>query len=449
MPKIEEENPHQLPFSPIKNYDILRIMQNRYDIAVIGAGASGLMAAAEASSRGAKVVVVEKMPIAGKKLFVTGNGRCNITNISLAKPDIKGIFGGNGVFLNSAFKQFPFDSVIEFFENNGVKIRKEKDGRMFPVSDKASDVLEMFMNIGEMNGVKFLYSTPVKKFNMSKDNNKRIISLQTGESQNDCIEAEQFIMACGGKSFPVTGSTGDGYQWAKDTGHKITDIYPALVPIKIKEPWIKKLQGLTLDRVGIKFLSDGKILYSSEGSILFTHFGLSGPVILNSSGIAAKAGSGHEVKIRLNLINQEKEDYINEFISDLMADNSKKTMINMLRSILPERAALITAEVSGIDIHKKTAILNKNERRILKEVLTKFEMTYDGTLGFSQAMATGGGIDLKDVDPATMRSKLVENLYFAGEILDLDAPTGGFNLHMCWLTGFVAGKSASEAILVR
>ncbi|MCE1247183.1 MAG: aminoacetone oxidase family FAD-binding enzyme [Firmicutes bacterium] len=418
-------------------------MNRKFKIAIAGGGAAGLMAAAAASSAGAEVILIEKMPAAGKKLLLTGNGRCNITNISMLKPDLRKIYGENGIFLSSSIKELPYEKLLAFFEDNGVPLKQEKDGRIFPKSDKSSDILDMFLDILRRNRVEILTETALKAIETEPGKPGRVRAFITDMG---AFEASQYIIACGGKSFPATGSTGDSFLFAEQTGHRIEKLHPALVPVKVKETWLKKLQGLTLDYVGIEVLQKGKILFRTGGSLLFTHFGISGPEILNLSGSISALDPSDEITIRLNFVNQYKDQDIKEYMGNLLASNTKKSVLNMLKSILPERAAAISVELSGIDPGKKSAVITKQERKALSDALTGIKLTYNGTTGFAGAMLTGGGIDPSQLNPGTMRSGFIDNLAFAGEALAIDGPTGGYNLHMCWLTGFMAGKSAAGEI---
>lgn len=407
-------------------------------VIVIGAGASGLMAAGVAAKMN-DVVVIEKNDRAGRKLAITGKGRCNITN-SADISDFIGMVPGNGKFLYSAFYSFTNDDVIKFFNDLGVETKVERGGRIFPVSDAAKDVVEALVKFCRDNGVKFRYNSSVKKILVENKVVKGVI-LQDGTT----LECDKVIVATGGKSYPATGSTGDGYRFAEEAGHKIVSIKPSLVGLLAKESYCKELQGLSLRNVAftLKTIS-GKEIYSEFGEMLFTHFGVSGPIVLSGSrwlhDFMKEDRSVMGVKAEIDLkpaLDKEKLD------KRLLRDFEKyqnKQFKNALGDLLPEKLIPVVITLSGINAEKKVNVITKEERKKIVELLKKFPLTIVGLRPVDEAIVTAGGVCVDEVDPGTMESKLVHGLYFCGEVLDLDAYTGGFNLQIAFSTGHLAGQ---------
>ncbi|MFA4880422.1 MAG: NAD(P)/FAD-dependent oxidoreductase [Candidatus Doudnabacteria bacterium] len=420
-------------------------IQEKFDVAVIGGGPSGIMAAIKAGERGAKVVLIEKNSILGKKLLITGGGRCNITQAPLEASSLTGQaefnakkfvekLGKKGRFLFSSLFVFGPEEVIDFFEKNGLKTKIERGGRIFPASNKSQDVLNVLSRCLNKNKVKLLLNQKVVGFDV-KEGIIKEVKLKEKE-----IIAKAFILATGGKAYPGTGSTGDGYEWAQKMGHKIIKPMPALVPIETKENWVKGLQGLTLKNVSVSIFQNNKKQDSKFGEMIFTHFGLSGPIIIDlSKRIGELMATGAvclkiDLKPALDVLTLDKR---------LQRDFKRnKNFKNYLPELLPRRLGDLIIKFTGISPDKKLNCINKEERKKIINFLKCLELNVSRSTGFSQAIITSGGIDLKEIESKTMRSKIIKNLFFAGEIIDLDGPTGGYNLQICWSTGYAAGANA-------
>jgi hypothetical protein len=406
----------------------------KFDVAVIGGGPAGMMAAGYAAELGAKVVLLEKNAILGRKLLLTGHGRCNLTNAEFDDQKfIEKLNNKKSKFLFSSLAAFGPEEVIEFFEFRKLKTKVEKNNRVFPAGDNSCDVLDILKKYLQDNKVKIIFNAEVQVF---EKNGKEIKSVRLKDRE---ILADKFILCTGGKAYPSTGSIGDGYRWAKDLGHNIIEPSPALVPIKTKEDWVKEVQGLSFDKVGINLLQNNKKQYSYSGEILFTHFGLSGPAILNLSKKVGELAKNGEVIISIDLKPDFNREQLDEKLKKDFPENSNKNIANYLTKILPQKMADTSLKLSGIEMTKKIHAVTKEERKKIVSLIKDLRLTYDDTTGFNQAMLTGGGVDLKEVDSKTMQSKIINNLFFAGEILDLDGLTGGFNLQICWSTGHAAG----------
>jgi len=412
----------------------------KYDVAVIGGGPAGMIAAGRASETGARVVLIERNNSLGKKLLITGKGRCNITQAEFEGKDLADKFGREGRFLLFGFSVFGPKQVINFFEKLKLRTKIERGGRVFPKSDRAEDVLKVLKKYLAKNRVKILTGVPVK--NIIEKNNK--ISKIILENREEII-ANKYIIAVGGKSYPILGSTGKGFKWAKKLGHTIVELSPALTPIKIKEKWLKQAQGLSLKNVLITIHQNNKKQGSRFGEMLFAHFGITGPIILDISkkigellNLSATKG---EVKLILDLKPALDFEKLDKRLQRDFAKFKNKLFKNSLNDLLPKKLINIIIELSGIDENKLVNKITKSERHKLVKLLKGLEMTPVGLLGFDRAIITSGGVSLREIDAKTMKSKIIDNLYFAGEILNLDGPTGGYNLQVCWSTGYVAGSS--------
>lgn len=443
---------------------------DKFDVAVIGGGPTGMIAAGRAAELGARVVLLEKNASLGKKLLITGKGRCNITQAEFNDKEIINKFGRQGKFLFSSLASFGPEEVIAFFESRKVATKIERGGRVFPVSDKAQDVLRVLQKYLEKNKVEIIYNAQVASFDIaSVVAGKKITSVSLTEqgymspekqalTPTRKIYADKFILCTGGKSYPTTGSTGDGYQWVKDLGHTVIETAPALVPVKTKELWVKDIQGLSLKNVAIKlFLNNKKPAYlptgqavrtgkqdSRFGEMMFTHFGLTGPIVLDLSKKAGELARQGEVVISIDLKPALTQDQLDMRLQKDFRENSNKDFINYLPELLPQKMIATIVALSGIDSRKKINLVTKDERKKLMELLKNLRLTYDGTTGYNQAIITSGGVDLHEVDSKTMQSRKIENLFLAGEILNLDGPTGGYNLQVCWSTGYAAGTYAVD-----
>jgi len=347
-------------------------------------------------------------------------------------------FGDNGKFLLSSFSKFGVKETIEFFEGQGLKTKIERGGRIFPQSDKAKDVLDVLVNYMSKNGVNIFCGAEV---NDIERQDKKIAKLLTQKGE---IIAKNYILCTGGKSFPGTGSTGDGFNWAKKLGHSITELTPALTPITIKEDWVKSLQGLSLKNVELSILQNKQKRDSLFGEMLFTHFGISGPIVLSMSKNIGHLMKNDKVILSIDL--KPALDF-NKLDNRLQRDFLKfknRAFKNSLDELLPKKLIPIIIELSGIEPEKQSNSVTKEERQKLLSLLKSLNMTVTGILGFEHSLITSGGISIREIDPKTMRSKLIENLFFAGEIIDIDGPTGGYNLQVCWSTGYIAGEYSSN-----
>ncbi len=405
-------------------------------IIVIGGGPAGMLAAVSASGDDTKVILLEKNEKLGKKLFITGKGRCNITNSTDTSVIMKNIMT-NPKFMYSALEAYDNTDICRDIESEGCKVKEERGGRMFPVSDHSSDVIRALSNMLDKAGVEVRLRSEVKK--VVKTESGFEILFASGGKEN----ADACVIATGGVSYAATGSTGDGFEFAKAFGHTVTELHPSLVPLVTSDGWCKDLQGLSLKNTGLKMYSAGKLIYEDFGEMMFTHFGITGPMILSASSYYYKRKS-EDVIIHLDLKPALTEDVLDERILREISDNHEKHFINMLPALLPAKLIPVIARMSGIEEHKKCGDIKKEERKKLVHLLKDLEIHVTGTRGFEEAIITKGGISVKEVSPKTMMSKLCDGLFFAGEALDLDALTGGFNLQIAWSTGFLAGRSARE-----
>jgi len=405
-----------------------------FDVAVIGGGPAGMISAIKASEKGAKVILIEKNLILGKKFLITGGGRCNITQAEFNYKKFVEKLGKKGQFLLSGLSIFGVKEVIDFFEKNGLKIKIERGQRVFPFSNKSKDVLNVLLRHLKKNKVKILLGQEVLGFNVEKGRINKV------ELKDKEITAKSFILATGGKAYPGTGSTGDGYQWAQKMGHKIIEPKPALVPLKIKESWAKDLQGLTLKNVNVSVFQDNKKKASRFGEMMFTHFGLTGPIILDLSKSILELLNKEGVVLSIDL---KPALDIKALDNRLQRDFVKnKNFKNYLPELVPQRLSDSIIDFTGINPSKKLNSIEKEERKKIINFLKDLRLTVQGSVGFAQAIITTGGIDLKEINSKTMKSKIIKNLFLVGEILDLDGPTGGYNLQICWTTGYTAGINA-------
>ena len=422
----------------------MKNIREKFDVAVIGGGSAGMMAAGRAAELGANVVLLEKNESLGKKLLITGKGRCNLTQAQFDLKEMVSQFGKNGKFLFSTLAEFGPREVMKFFEDRKLPTKTERGGRVFPVSNKSYDVLRVMEEYLKKNKVKILFGSEIVGFESDGKKIKGVIlKHEKGKPGRKIISADKFILCTGGKSYPTTGSTGDGYQWAKDLGHTIIAPAPALVPIKTKETWVKEVQGLSLKNVEISLIQNNKKKDSRFGEMLFTHFGLSGPIVLDISKKAGELMAKGEVVVSINLKPALSAEQLDARLQRDFADNGKKDFVNYLPELLPQKMIAVMISLSGVDPRKKINVVTGAERKKLASLLKDLRLTADGTTGFSQAVVTSGGVSLKEVDSKTMQSRLVSNLYLAGEILDVDGPTGGYNLQICWSTGYAAGTYAA------
>lgn len=406
-------------------------------IIVVGGGPAGMMAAITAAKNGNEVILVESNSKLGRKLYITGKGRCNVTN----NKDIGEFFDsipGNPYFLYSSLYSFTNIDTMNFFENSGVKLKVERGDRVFPVSDKASDIIDALYNELRKNKVTIMTDCKVKDIKLGNN----LINSLVLENGNE-IKGDAFIIATGGKSYPLTGSTGDGFKFAKKAGHNITELKPSLVPIETKEDWAKELQGLSLRNVTLEIFEGKKSLYKDLGEMLFTHYGITGPLVLSGSRFIEK---GKDYKIKINL--KPALDF-KELDLRIQKDFKKylnKDFKNSLDDLLPKKLIPIIIALSGIDEDKKVNSITKEERRNLLDVIQNLTLTVKGLRPIEEAIVTAGGVTVDEIDPSTMQSKIVSNLFFAGEVIDVDAFTGGYNVQIALSTGYIAGTKVGELI---
>lgn len=403
-------------------------------VLVIGGGAAGMFAAIFAAYNGNEVHLFEKNEKLGKKLFITGKGRCNITNAS----DMDTLFGSvvtNSKFLYSSFYGYTNQDVIDFFERIGVATKVERGNRVFPVSDHSSDVIAGLSRELKNLGVEIHLRSEVTKV-VGKETFEYIV-LKNGKK----VEGDACIVATGGFSYQTTGSTGDGYGFARELGHQVTEILPSLVPLVIKEDYVRELQGLSLRNVEATIYDDKKILYHDFGEMLFTHFGVSGPLMLSASSYIAKNVKEKGLKLVIDLKPALTMEQLDQRVLRDFEENINKQFKNAVQKLFPSKLIPVILAVSEIDPEKKVNLITKEERQQFVNLIKNFTFTITGLRDFNEAIITKGGVHVKEINPATMESKLVQNLYFVGEVLDLDALTGGFNLQIAWSTGYSAGSS--------
>ena len=412
---------------------------------VVGGGAAGMMAAIQASVDGYQVELLEKNDKLGKKLFITGKGRCNVTNACEPEDFFRNVIS-NSKFMYSSYYSFDSFAMMQLLSEEGCSLKTERGNRVFPVSDHSSDIIKTLQMLLKKHSVKISLNTCVKHVLYEKYDDQsykgRVIGVQLANGTKK--ETDYVILATGGKSYPLTGSTGDGYQMAEELGHTITPCRPALVPLMIKEDWCKELQGLSLKNVAVSIMNDKKTIYSGFGEMMFTHYGVSGPLILSASSVYTKEKDKNNIKLNLDL---KPALYIEQLDKRMLRDFEKKQnkkFKNSLDELLPAKLIPIIVRLSGIAPEKEVNEISREERKKLVELLKNMKMTVAGARGFDEAIITQGGIHVKEVNPSTMESKRIKNLFFAGEILDVDALTGGFNLQIAWSTGYMAGKSIAE-----
>ncbi|HHU32339.1 MAG: NAD(P)/FAD-dependent oxidoreductase [Zhaonellaceae bacterium] len=407
-------------------------------VLIVGGGAAGIFAALSAAHQGAKVTLLEKNSRLGVKLLITGKGRCNLTNIGNIESLIAN-FPTNGVFLYSAFYQFSNEDLLELLKGLKVETKIERGGRVFPVSDKAKDVVNALVNYLKMLKVNIQLNTVVKGL---KIENNKIVGVFIDQSK--LVKADAVIVCTGGLSYPRTGSTGDGFNWAKSAGHVVTRLFPSLVPLEVQEQWVKDLSGLTLKNVKVTVYQKDEKIAEKFGEMLFTHFGVSGPIILSLSRWIVPLLSGNKkIKLEIDLkpaLNLEKLD---ERVKRDFQKYANRQLKNSLHDLLPKALILPIIKLSNIPIDKQCNQITKAERLNIVELLKHLPVTIVKPRSFDEAIVTSGGVNVKEINPSTMESKLIKGLYFAGEVIDIDAYTGGYNLQAAFSTGYVAGQAAA------
>ena len=428
-----------------------------WDVVVIGGGPAGLMSAGIAAKFGAKVLLIEKNDIMGKKLLLTGGGRCNLTNADPDQRNFVSKFGKKGNFLFTPLSIFGVDDSIRFFENLGLKTKVEPGYRVFPVSDNALDVLGVLTKYAMNNGVEFKLGVAVSHIKQAPSPrggaSGKIDSIILADGEE--IKGNNFVLATGGKSHPETGSTGDGFKWLKEIGHKVIEPNPSLVPIKVRESWIAELAGITLENVGISIWvlekntdkSEWKKIIGKKGKVLFTHVGLSGPTIINMSKIIGDLlDQKKEIKVAIDFFPGVGLDIMHDKMIKLFEKNPKKKIKNLFLPEVPEKIYLKILEIMGMDGEWFANEIRRAERMSILEKFKMFKLTVDSLLGYDKSIVSSGGVDLNEVDFKEMKSKLYKNLFLVGDILDFDRNSGGYSLQLCWTSGYVAGKSAAKKL---
>jgi predicted Rossmann fold flavoprotein len=428
----------------LEKQKVNKVGEKMYDVIVIGGGPSGLMASIAAAEKKMKVLLIDKGNKLGRKLAISGGGRCNVTNRLPIEEIIKHI-PGNGRFLYSAFSIFSNEDIISFFEDMGIQLKEEDHGRMFPVTDKAQSVVDALLSKMKELHVEVKTDSPVE--DISYGENGHTVFLKNGAQ----YEARSLVIAVGGKSVPHTGSTGDGYAWAEKAGHTITDLFPTEVPVTSSEPFIKNkvLQGLALRDAALSVLNPkGKPLITHKMDMLFTHFGVSGPAVLRCSQYVVKAMKKWDLKevvLSLDAVPDRKEEPLFQEVSSMIKADPKKSIKNILKGLLPERYLLFLLDWNEIDPSAQGGTISNEKIRLFVKSCKAFQFKANGTLPIEKAFVTGGGVSTKEIEPQTMASRLMPGLYFCGEILDIHGYTGGYNITSALVTGRLAGTNAAEA----
>ncbi len=410
-----------------------------WDVVVVGGGPSGMMAGGRAAEKGAKVLLIEKNETLGKKLLITGGGRCNVTNV---EPDIRKLlekFKDSGKFLFSAFSQWAVLETLKFFNSRGMDTKVEKELRVFPASNSAQSVLDVLVGY-------------IKKHNVTVLSNSAVVGIVREDgvivgvklANKKMIRGKSIIIATGGTSRPETGSTGDGYKWLKDIGHTVIEPTPSLVPVALKDSWVKRLAGVSLANIKITVLQNNEKQSVVKGKILFTHVGVSGPTVLNLSKDIGELLKYGDVTLSLDLLPAEGHGTLNTKLQELFKEHNNKKFKNALANLVPSAIVPIIVKLSGIDPEIQCNSITRENRLQIANLLKGVPMQVDKLLGVHKAVITSGGIVLSEVDFKTMRSRLFPNLYLVGDILNIDRPSGGYSLQLCWTTGFVAGTWAAE-----
>lgn len=408
-------------------------------VIVVGGGPAGMFAAIAAAENGHAVTLLEKNEKLGKKLYITGKGRCNITNAG----DMDALFSNvmtNSKFLYSAFYAYDNLRVIDFFEKHGLATKTERGNRVFPVSDHSSDVIAVLYKVLREKRVEISLKTKVQELLTDEaESGKRVFGVRL--SDGSCMNADAVIVATGGFSYQTTGSTGDGYRFAKEAGHGVTEIYPSLVPFYTKEDYVTQMQGLSLKNVRVCIRDGKKLLYDEFGEMLFTHFGVSGPLMLSASAAIKASLAQKELTMEIDLKPALTEEQLDARLLREFAEAKNKQFKNAVGHLFPSKMIPVMLDISGIDPEKKVNEITREERSGFIKKIKAFPVTLHGLRDFNEAIITRGGVKVREVNPSTMESKLVKGLYFCGELLDLDAMTGGFNLQIAWSTGYLAGDS--------
>ena len=409
----------------------------KYDVLVIGGGASGMMVAGAASANGKRVLLIEKNSELGKKLKITGGGRCNITNATYNIDELLSKFDKAKPFLYSPFSQFGVEDTFKFFEKRGLPLIVEEKNRAFPKTQKAVDVHNVMYEYMNNKNVDFIKNNSVKKINLDTSKTK-IVSVET---KKGVYTAKNYVIATGSSSHPETGSTGDGFNWLRELGHTVEPATPSIVPLKVKEKWVKELSGKSTKNMKITFSVNDKKSFSETGELLFTHFGLSGPLILNSSKRVSDLLHEGEVMASVDLFPDINLGQLEKNILEVFDNNKNKSFKNIAKEIMPEGLSdvLLYSKIVE-DTSTKVHSVSKEERKKMANYIKALPITITGLMGMDKAVISDGGVSLKEIDTRTMKSKIISNLYLTGDILHINRPSGGYSLQLCWTTGYVAGQ---------
>ncbi len=422
--------------------------EEKWDVIVIGGGPSGMMTAGRAAERGLRVLCIEKNDTLGKKLLITGGGRCNVTNGELDTRKFLSKYKENDKFLFSAFAQYDVSHTLDFFHKRGMDTKVENELRVFPVSNSAKSVWDVLVNYMKENNVTVLSNSPV--LSIVKEEGK-IIGVKLSRppkdvsgdmiSLNQVVKAKSVVVATGGTSRPETGSTGDAYTWLKDLGHSVIYPTPSLVPVALKDKWVARLSGVALENIKLTTFQNGQKQDSTKGKILFTHVGISGPTVLNMSKDIGELLKYGEVLISLDLLPTQDYGVLNKTLQDLFKEHDKKKFKNALSNILPSAITPIVVELSNINPEVYCNSVTREERLRLVQLIKAIPLNVKNLLGEDKAIIASGGLSLEEVDFKTMQSRLFPNLYIVGDMLNIDRPSGGYSLQLCWTTGYVAGSN--------
>ncbi len=415
----------------------MAVLKSKYDVVVIGGGPAGMIAAGRAAELGAKVVLLEKNSKLGKKLLITGGGRCNITNAEFDVKKMVAKYGPKGKALFGSFSRFGVEDTLSFFKEHGLPTKVEAEKRAFPITNKAEDVWKTLVNYMKAGRVEIIHDAAVLGLEFSEGKITKV------KSKAGDFVAENYVIATGGKSRPETGSTGEAFEWMKEIGHSVIEEGSALVPVKIKEDWVKNLSGLSFAAAKLTVFQDSKKQDAREGKLLFTHFGLSGPLVLNMSRGIAELYKYSPVELALDIAPSMDLSVLDKKVLEILSQYLNKKIKNSLGEFIPPKLIPTVLEKTEIDGEKEVNLLNREERLRMLKFIKAMPMSVSGFLGVDKAIVTSGGVSLKEIDFKTMQSKLVSNLYLAGDVLDFDRPSGGFSLQICWTTGYLAGQNAS------
>lgn len=405
-----------------------------YDVAIIGAGPAGLMAGISAAELGAKVILIEKNERPGLKLLTTGGSRCNLTNAIYNPKELADKYGDKGKFLISGFSFFGVQETLDFFNKLGLVLKIEKNNQVFPESNRSTEVLKFLLTYFKRQGGELLSGSPVRNLVIEENKIKSIFL-----NNNQEIKAHHYIIASGGKSYPATGSSGDAYAWLKKAGHQIITPQPALSPIIVRDNLVKKLEGISLEEASLSLYEGVKKIKTISGGIVFTANGVSGPAALNLSSYITKTEG---LTLKIDFLPQQTIDDLDKYLCEIFSKQGAKLFRNTLDGLITPKLQYLLGDLLNIKNEKTASVINKEERKKIVNFLKNFSLTIKSIGGFDRAMVTRGGVSLKEVNPKNMQSKIIDNLSLAGEILDLDGPTGGYNLQICWTTGHLAGLGA-------